>query len=134
MKLCPKCYQNMTWYMTYRCGQPICGYHCNHCGYDTVNNAQLYTSDRTTSPSTQIKINNIQFDEDINVPNKEKTMKQNGNMILTYGAGILEYDGLLDSLLDNGYTIVINKIGEYYYIEYQINEHQNKIINEYTKS
>lgn len=35
MEVCPKCNQLMTWYMTYNCGKPYCGWHCYHCGYDT---------------------------------------------------------------------------------------------------
>lgn len=53
MKICPKCNQLMTWYMTYNSGNPYCGYHCNNCGYDTMNNTHTVTTSKTIDISNQ---------------------------------------------------------------------------------
>ena len=45
-------------------------------------------------------------------------MKNKGNMVLILDGGILDYDGLLDALLNNGYTITINKVGACLYLNY----------------
>ena len=45
-------------------------------------------------------------------------MKNKGDMVLTLDGGILDYDGLLDALLNNGYTITINKVGACLYLNY----------------
>ena len=45
-------------------------------------------------------------------------MENKGDTVLTLNGGILEYDGLLDSLLNNGYTITINKVGACLYLNY----------------
>lgn len=45
-------------------------------------------------------------------------MKNKGDMVLILDGGILDYDGLLDSLLNNGYTITMNKIGACLYLNY----------------
>lgn len=45
------------------------------------------------------------------IDGKEWMMKNKGNMVLTLDGGILDYDGLLDALLNNGYTITIDKVG-----------------------
>ena len=47
MEICPKCHQNMTWYMTYKCGNPHTGWHCNNCGYDTMSNSHGVTTSKT---------------------------------------------------------------------------------------
>lgn len=47
MQICPNCFQTMTWYMTYNNGTPYSGYHCNNCGYDTVNYLHGVTTDKT---------------------------------------------------------------------------------------
>ena len=47
MEICPKCHQNMTWYMTYKCGNPYAGWHCNNCGYDTMSNSHGVTTSKT---------------------------------------------------------------------------------------
>ena len=56
MEICPKCYQMMTWYMTYKCGNPTCGYHCNNCGYDTANNLHGVTTSKTIYVNEQQSI------------------------------------------------------------------------------
>lgn len=48
MKVCPKCNNLMTWYLTYNCGVPTGGYHCYCCGYDTRYENQYYTYTTTT--------------------------------------------------------------------------------------
>lgn len=53
MEICPKCHQQMTWYMTYNSGNPYCGYHCNNCGYDTMNNTYTVTTSKTIDISNQ---------------------------------------------------------------------------------
>lgn len=60
MEICPKCHQLMTWYMTYNSGNPYCGYHCNNCGYDTMNNTHTVTTNNTHTVTTSktISINN----------------------------------------------------------------------------
>ena len=45
-------------------------------------------------------------------------MKNKGNMVLILDGGILDYDGLLDALLNNGYTITMNKVGACLYLNY----------------
>lgn len=50
MEVCPKCNQLMTWYMTYNCGTPYCGYHCYRCGYDTKDIS--YTNTASTIAQT----------------------------------------------------------------------------------
>lgn len=45
-------------------------------------------------------------------------MENKGNMVLILDGGILDYDGLLDALLNNGYTITINKVGACLYLNY----------------
>lgn len=49
-------------------------------------------------------------------------MKNKGDMVLTLDGGILDYDGLLDSLLNNGYTVTMNKVGACLYLNYYIFE------------
>lgn len=50
-------------------------------------------------------------------------MESKGDMVLTLDSGILEYDGLLDSLLNNGYTVTMNKGGSCLYLNYKFNEY-----------
>lgn len=45
-------------------------------------------------------------------------MENKGDMVLILDGGILDYDGLLDSLLNNGYTITMNKVGACLYLNY----------------
>ena len=45
-------------------------------------------------------------------------MENKGDMVLILDSGILEYDGLLDSLLNNGYTITMDKVGACLYLNY----------------
>ena len=49
-------------------------------------------------------------------------MKNKGNMVLTLDGGILDYDGLLDALLNNGYTITMNKVGACLYLNYILSQ------------
>ena len=45
-------------------------------------------------------------------------MENKGNMVLILDGGILDYDGLLDALLNNGYTITMDKVGACLHLNY----------------
>lgn len=68
MEICPKCHQTMTWYMTYNCGTPYCGYHCNNCGYDTVEDRHSTYTSKTISiknqPKPIIQLNVVNVSDD----------------------------------------------------------------------
>lgn len=55
MEICPKCFRTMTWYTTYNCGNLYCGYHCDNCGYDTIDNTRTVTTSKTISINNQPK-------------------------------------------------------------------------------
>lgn len=38
----------MSWYMTYCCGMPYSGWHCNCCGYDTLKNERTFVTTNVT--------------------------------------------------------------------------------------
>ncbi len=44
----------------------------------------------------------------------------NGKMVLIDNYGIGTYKGLFDALLDNGYTVTINKVGDCFYVNYEM--------------
>ena len=54
-------------------------------------------------------------------------MENKGNMILTLDSGIFEHNGLLDSLLDNGYTITMNKDGLCLYLKYRFKSDEPQV-------
>ena len=51
-------------------------------------------------------------------------MENKGDVTLILDSGILAYDGFLDALLDNGYTITMEKVGACLYLKYETGEPQ----------
>ena len=47
-------------------------------------------------------------------------MTNKGDMVLILDGGILDYDGLLDALLNNGYTVTMDKVGACLYLKYEM--------------
>lgn len=47
-------------------------------------------------------------------------MTNKGDMVLIIDGGILDYDGLLDALLNNGYTVTMDKVGACLYLKYEM--------------
>lgn len=46
MKYCPRCNSIMSWYLTYICGIPRGGWHCDNCGYGN-RDVETVTSNKT---------------------------------------------------------------------------------------
>lgn len=51
---------------------------------------------------------------------RSEQMENKGDVTLILDGGILAYDGFLDALLDNGYTITMEKVGACLYLKYEI--------------